>query len=333
MKKIILLLLLSFSILSIQAQKDHSRAETLLYQAIAAEGNGATLEQMSALYEQILQIDPEYPNIYYAWAVSLGTRAKEKDDEQLYRQSFEKLEKALEIDSAYIGAYHLWGIYLAELANSKKDSELFEESIEKLRKATELKPDYIESYCLLGGFMAEYAKFKDHDPSLYKQSFEIFQKSEEIQPGYDNTNILWASALTQLADTNNDISLYKESIKKYEKVIDNGINLLDANNGKGYSYLRLGKAEKNLHKYKSQIESSFHQAEQLNSQSAAYNLACYYSLIKENDKAILWLERSINRNYHMKMSVLTKDRIEKDEDFDNIRKDKRYKKLLNQYFK
>ena len=332
MKKIVILLLLLAYTFCLQAQEDHSRAETLLYQAVEVERNGASLEQLGELYTQIAQIDPEYPNVYYAWSLSIAIKAKENKDENLYKQSFEKIQKAIEIDSAYVEAYHLWGIYLAEYAYMKKDSNLFEESISKFHKAIEIRPEYVESYCLWAGFLAEYAKFKDYDLSLFQQSFDVFRKTEEIAPGSENVNILWGSVLTQLADKKNDTKLYKESIEKYNKALEKGTNPIDANNGKGYSYMQLGKAENNLLKYKSQIESSFHIAEEKQSQSAAYNLACFYSLIKEKDKALLWLERTITRNYGLKINEFGKQKIEKDSDFDNIRKEKRYKEIMNQYF-
>lgn len=75
-------------------------------------------------------------------------------------------------------------------------------------------------------------------------------------------------------------------------MLSNDSESFEANSGRGYAYLKLGHLEKNLVQYRPQLEASFFKAEQLGDQSAAYNLACYYSLIKEKEKAVKWLENN-----------------------------------------
>ena len=53
-----------------------------------------------------------------------------------------------------------------------------------------------------------------------------------------------------------------------------------------------------------------------------YNLACAYSLLNQKDKAIDNFKKSLNLGYN------DRAHIEEDTDLDNIRKDKRFKKLL-----
>ena len=56
--------------------------------------------------------------------------------------------------------------------------------------------------------------------------------------------------------------------------------------------------------------------------TSAYNIACGYSLLNKKDDALDWLEKSIEAGF------AKFDHMENDTDLDNIRDDKRYKKLL-----
>lgn len=59
---------------------------------------------------------------------------------------------------------------------------------------------------------------------------------------------------------------------------------------------------------------------------AAYNLACLYSLLGEKDKALLWLEEALNTH-----EVKESD-IDQDKDFDPVRQDERFTRLLQEHF-
>ena len=59
--------------------------------------------------------------------------------------------------------------------------------------------------------------------------------------------------------------------------------------------------------------------------SATYNLACLYAQIGETDKALKSLEKVL------KLVDDSREQIEADVDFDNIRKLPQYKQLLDKY--
>ncbi|NDV96063.1 hypothetical protein D0T84_14240 [Dysgonomonas sp. 521] len=238
---------------------------------------------------------------------------------------------ATEISPDYAEIYNAWGAVIMQRAMAQKNNELCKDSFDKFRKATELKPDYAEAYSMWGLAIA-YSDEKEKNTSILKEITDKFRKATEINPDDQNAYIYWGMTLLQYVQKEENAEYYRESAEKYEKALALGAKEVDIFAGKGWSYFRLGRLENDYLKYGNQITDAYSEAEKLGSQSAAYNLACYYSLVNEKDLAIKWLEKTIVMNYTSKMSELSKDRINKDEDFDNIRKDKRYKAILKKYF-
>ncbi len=297
MKSYITIFLLFASIHFLSAQENRERAEAMAAIATQREAKGGSFKDFNPLFEQALAISPDYAELYILWGVILAKHAEAQGDTLLMRQSFGKFEKAInlkpDIDQRVLfNAYYAWGAGLALLSVKAEDENILPQCFDKFSKAIELNPSA---------------------PNVYRQ---------------------WGELLFFYAQKKKDIPQMEETIEKYDKALAIEPNSLPALLGKGYTYLCMGRYEDNYKKYQPQLESTYVRAEQLGGQSAAYNLACYYSLIKDKDNALKWLEKTIVKQpiYEQKMTVLTKERIDKDEDFDNIRKDKRYRMLLDKYF-
>lgn len=241
------------------------------------------------------------------------------------------LEEAVKAAPSHSNLYAIWGFLAMKRAEKGADLSLYETSFEKFKKSVELKKSP-EVYALWAGSLIFYADLKKDD-TIYEECFDKLQKAIEVDPSFVQAYLVWGQTLIKLAMDKNDVKFYKQSIEKYNKILELDANSLDANTGKGYAYLRLGKMEKDHSKHKEELVSSYLKAEQQGSQSAAYNLACYYSLAKEKDEANKWLEKAIVKQYAIKMDALNKKLIEDDEDFNNIRRDKKYKEILSAYFK
>jgi len=205
--------------------------------------------------------------------------------------------------------------------------------MEKFRMADSISPNDAKVNYGWGTALAYYAYVMKND-SLYTESFSKFDTASRST--LDNAYIysLWVATLMKKASDGGSMDDYRKCVEISDKLLEKEPDSVDGLWNKGFAYFRMGRIEKDFPKYRAELETAFGRAEQLGSQSAAYNLACYYSLIKEKDEAIRWLEKSIikERSYDQKMGVLDKNRIEKDEDFDNIRKDKRYRQLLDKHY-
>lgn len=230
--------------------------------------------------------------------------------------------------SDYPETYTAWGTCI--LICAKEDYKTYEDAFDKFRKATEIKPDNAMAYYLWGRSKYYYAKNK-RDDSLYKESFSLYQKAVDIDPQFTEAYYLWGINLLECAKTENSVQLYKESIDKFEKIISITPKNANAWEYKAWAYFRIGKLENNLVKYKDQIVDSYTEAERNGSRLAAYNITCYYSLIKEKDLALKWFEKMLVKS-NVDNVGLTKERIDNDKDFDNIRNEKKYKELMKRFF-
>jgi tetratricopeptide (TPR) repeat protein len=240
------------------------------------------------------------------------------------------LGEAVKAAPSHADLYAIWGFLAMKRAEKDSDTGLYEMSFEKFKKSVQLKQSP-EVYGLWAGALIFYANLKKDD-SVYEECFDKLQKAVDVNSRFIQAYLVWGQTLLKLAMDKNDAALYKQSIEKYNKALELDANSLDANTGKGFACLSLGKIEKDHTKYGEELVSSYLKAEQQGSQSAAYNLACYYSLAKEKEEAHKWLEKTIVKQYAIRMDVLNKKRIEDDQDFNNIRRDKKYKEILATYF-
>lgn len=166
---------------------------------------------------------------------------------------------------------------------------------------------------------------KEYDAALY-----YYQKAAESDPSNYNIYELWVELLDDLGEVNP--IYYFETGKVYTRMIelkpDNPINYNDW----GCCLLRLSKHTNNLNIYKSKIESLFFKAEELSDQLGAYNLACLYSLLNKKDEAFKWLTILLSKNYKLKERRITRNLILNDPDFSNIRNERKFKEILDNYF-
>ncbi len=279
--------------ISLNAQDNKLRAESMIAMAVQKEAEGGKPEEFNPLFEQAIQFTPDDAVPYLIWGYVIAKHAEENKDTELLESCFDKFRKALEIKPDYAEVYSTWAICLSYYANESKNDSLYDESFRKFAKAVELEPNATETYMNWGRSLLDYAKET--------------KKTDD----------------------------FRQSIEKFDKVLELDANSMPAWRDKGYAYLSLGRYEKNYPKYRTELETSLTRAEQLGSQSAAYNMACYYSLIKEKDEAFKWLEKSMIKagTYQSKMYNFTKEKMDSDDDLKNIRRDKRYKQLTEMYFK
>jgi len=120
-----------------------------------------------------------------------------------------------------------------------------------------------------------------------------------------------------LTDFYSDIKKYDEAEKSFERAILLNTNFLDARNNLGNVYIKTGKIDKALLEFEKIIKLN------PNYSTAYYNIACVYSLKKDKYRALKFLEQSI------KMDKSLKEVARNDSDFDNIRNEIRFKKLID----
>ena len=195
------------------------------------------------------------------------------------------------------------------------------------QKAIELKPDYAAAYNNWGGVLTDLAKQKG-DESLYYESIEKYKKAIELNPDDADTYYNWGDALTDLAKQKGDESLYYEGIEKYKEAIELKPDYAAAYNNLGSALMSLAQQKDNLEEKKDEIVELLSKAEALENRFGSWSLAELYALLNEKEAALVWLERSLQ--YTEKSP---REHYERDEDFNNIKEDPRFKALLDKYFK
>ena len=203
----------------------------------------------------------------------------------------------------------------SELANLYKNigwnnSELgkYDEAIKFYDIALGFHPDYIE-VLIHEGFTYTYKKD-------YNNALATFSKAIGLC-GHDSE---------MLAELYSDRGECYDKMKEYDlarKDAEFSLKTLpdnqQANTLIGYSYLYTGKF----------IDSKVYFMKALNKDTADvygyYNLACYYSVAKDKESSLVWLDKAFKHGYN------DFDHIAKDEDLNEIKEDEKFKQLLVKY--
>ncbi|KAA6350471.1 hypothetical protein EZS27_002198 [termite gut metagenome] len=231
-------------------------------------------------------------SIYNNWGNALLNLAKLKSTPDLYEESIIKYKKAIESKPDLAEAYNNWGAALLNLARLNPDPALFEESIDKYKKAIEIKPDYAEAYNNWGNALSDLVGLKS-DPALYEESIIKYKKAIELKPDYADAYNNWGAALFNHAQLQPDSALFEESIDKYKKAMELKLDYAEA-------YYNWGIALKRL------------------AQLKIINIEKLFAYLEEYLK---YCKSKINRSD-----------IENDVDFAILKKDSRFRDLLDKYF-
>ena len=285
-------------------------------------------------YHQATQLKPDYHEAYNNWGVALSELAQTKsgvEAEALYKDSFEKYHHATQLKPDGDEAYYNWGNALALLAQTKSGVEaetLYKDSFVKYRHAAQLKPDGYKAYYNWGVALSELAQTKSgvEAEALYKDSFEKYHQATQLKPDGHEAYYNWGNALSELAQIKSGVeaeALYNKSFEKYQQAVQYKPNFHEA-------YYNWGNALVNLAQTKSGVEAEklYNEAFEkyqlaIKNGGSSYNLACLYAIRNKKEEALKYLERSLSRN---EVSVKF---VEKDKDWDGLRGDSDFKRILS----
>ena len=248
-----------------------------------------------------------------------------------YLDASKEYKTATELKLKFHEAYNNWGLALSYLAQTKSGIEaeaLYKDSFEKYQHATLLKPDDHEAYYNWGLALKKMAQTKSgvEAEALYKDSFEKYHQATQLKPDDYEAYNNWGNALSNLAQAKSGIeaeALYKDSFEKYHQATQFKPDGHEA-------YYNWGNALSNLAQTKSGIEAeelyneAFEKLQQaIKNRGSSYNLACLYAVRNKKEEALKYLERSLSRN---EASV---EFVEKDKDWDGLRGDSDFKRILS----
>jgi tetratricopeptide (TPR) repeat protein len=149
---------------------------------------------------------------------------------------------------------------------------------------------------------------------------------------YDNANLNFKKAIDLNAndaitylDFANSLAKqesYKDAVKKYQKAIELDPLLASAYSGLGHCLNRLDKLDEAL--------IQLQKGESIKEGSCLYNLACGYALTNQKELCLAALEKLLKNELLYNESV-TRDELENDPDFKNVKDLPGFIKLLDTY--
>ena len=243
-------------------------------------------------YQAALKIKPDDYYALYTWGLVLSTQAMTKtgkEADHLFALAGEKYQAALKIKPDNHEALNNWGIALSDQAKNKTGGEadrLFALAGEKYQVALKGKPDMYEAQNNMGSNLFYQAKIKTGEEAdyLFAQAGEKYQAALKIKPDYHKALSNWG------------IALYNQAKTKTGKEAD-----------------RLFAQSKDL----------LLKAESISPGDAAYNIACWCAIRRQENECKEWLEKCLNLGV-----MLSRQHLEKDQDLENVREKHWFKAIL-----
>jgi len=217
------------------------------------EGNelciSGKLEEGINCYAEAARLDADNAILNNNWGYALLCLARIRQDESLFRESFEKYEKTAKIQPDNAEVLSNWGNALSNLAKIRQDESLFRESFEKYKKATEINPDHADALGNWGNALSDLAQIKQ-DEALFRESIEKHKQAVKIQPNNADVFYNWGTVLLCLAQIKRDEALFRETIGKYRKATEINPDHASAFNNWGtvLSYLARIKWDESLYR-------------------------------------------------------------------------------------
>ena len=254
----------------------------------------------------------------------------------LYDEASIHFESAISQDPENHETYMIWASLECSEGINKKDSSLLSSGIEKLKKIIELQPDFLDAHVFLGISYNNLVQIKEDD-ATYLECIRFLEKSIESHPQVEMRQILLAGTLLSYSGIKNDSAYAKRCTELLERSFGDSTNDTNALVLKSMAYIKWAKLDNDYVTNRPQIEKYLKQLDKQGMDQAAYILASFYSLAGEKDLAFIWLEKILIKKHteggasEDELTELTREAIEENEDFENIRSDKRYMEILDKY--
>ena len=150
----------------------------------------------------------------------------------------------------------------------------------------------------------------------YDEALANYDSALELKP--DDPNFL-----SNRGNTYHHLKRYEEALADYNKALQLRPDYPDILNNRGINYLKMGAVYKKPEHYDEALADFDRVLElQPDDPNTLYNLACLFSLMRKPDDAISYLEKAIRLDEKFRQQAA------RDSDFDNVRDDPRFQKLI-----
>lgn len=278
-------------------------------------------------FEQAIKLDPNFAEAYNSLGGALSCLAKQDSSILLYEKSISKFERAIELKPNYAMAYYNLGTILLDLTKLQDNEMIYQRCFPLFEKAIELNPVYRGAYLNYGNALYELARKKSSE-NLYQKSITQYKQAISNDPNEFSAYYNLGLALRDLAVIKSDEKLFHESFIQYQNAINLAPDKALLYDNYAAALLNFTALNGKIEEYKEKIEELLNKAKHIDPMFGAYNLACLYARINKYSEAFNYLEIELKNKNHANIS---RSRLEADSDFNNIKNDPKFKKLLDQY--
>ena len=225
---------------------------------------------------------------------ALNNRGMTYDNLKRYNEALADYKRALQLRPYYPEAFNNRGVTYSKL-------ERYEEALADYDQVIKLSADNPST---LGNRGSTY-----HEMGRYRDALADFDKALKLR--LDDPIAFNGRGLTYY-----EMAQYEEALANYNRALQLRGDYPEAINNRGVTYLKLKRYNEALVDFNRTIQLK------PNCPSAVYNIACFFSLTGKPDDAISHLEKAIA------LDKVSRQKAIADTDFDNIRDEPRFKKLI-----
>ncbi len=263
-----------------------------------------SLEHAQEMYRGAIDIDPDYALAWAGLAASgaqvvqlyPGSSSAEADLEEADRAS----AKALELDPDLAEAHATRGFTLFQLNRLEEAEAAFE-------KAIELDPRQFEAHLFNGRVCFQQGRLED--------AVRLFTAASEIRPDHEAA-FFAAQSLEALGRSDEASMHYRTGLEVVAEYMELNPDDSRAASLRAIAYGRLGNREEGFKWAERALAIDPSDA------GIKYNVACFYAIEGESDRAIDILGQALEAGFGRR------DWIDNDPDLDSLRADSRFRELL-----
>jgi tetratricopeptide (TPR) repeat protein len=297
---------------SLVKQKDQANLYLSYYNLGWIMDNQDKSKEALYWYKKAVNANPKYLNALNNLAYSYDRLSKKDSAIYWYK-------RALKTDPTYTRS-------ISNLASLYNDLYKYDSSLVYYKMLAPLLPtDATVPYEI--GQLYYYKEAYDtiFDQNNYDSAILYYEKAVQLNAAVADYWTKAGDAYFDAAATpkyEGNLGFYQKAIEHYQKAISLDSTQFLAMNRLGVSYIYLDKYKEAIDVFEQALKKDI-----LYKNTYEYNLACIYSLQKNNTKALDYFERSINSGY------TDLAHISEDTDLDNIRSLPEFKAIVEKHFK
>ncbi len=211
-----------------------------------------------------------------------------------YQDARETYDRILSLNPSDPNILHSRGVTYGQLGK-------YEEALADFNRSLELRPDTPGTLINRGNAYTELAR--------YDEAFANLNRSLELDP--DNP-----TAFNNRGNAYFRLERYDEALADFNRSLELRPNDAETLSNRGRAYTRLGRYDEAIADFNRSLELKPDDPDTI------YDLACVFSLWSKPEDSIAYLKRAIE------LGGKSPEKAKRDEDFDNIRDDPRFKKLI-----